>query len=176
MTSSNSSKKREPNTTTFTKFSCKLCPKNVSGNNNAILCDVCQTWVHIKCNHLNYIDYKYLQGGSNKPWYCLSCITMLFPFGNLNNQKFLGFVHNINDNNNESKNSNSSLILKPPPDLALLFNQFNNAIAENNSDPENGMQSKYYDFDELQQLKTLNKGKVSLFFHINSCSLNKNFE
>ena len=88
---------------------------------------------------------------------------MLFPFGNLNNQKFLGFVNNNNDTNNESKNSNSSLILKPPPDLALLFNQFNNAIPENNSDPENVMQSKHYDFDELQQLKTPNKER-SLFF------------
>ena len=133
------------------------------------------TWVHIKCNHLNYIDYKYLQG-CNEPWYCLSCTTMLFPFGNLNNQKFLGFVNNNNDNNNESKNSNSSLILKPPPDLALLFNQFNNAIPENNNDPENVIQSKYYDIDELQQLKIPNKEKSLSLFHINSCSLNKNFE
>ena len=101
---------------------------------------------------------------------------MLFPFGNLNNQKFLGFVNNNNDNNNESKNSNSSLILKPPPDLALLFNQFNNAIPENNNDPENVIQSKYYDIDELQQLKIPNKEKSFSFFHINSCSLNKNFE
>ena len=115
---------------------------------------------------------------------------MLFPFGNLNNQKFLGFVsnnnnnnnnsssnnNNNNNNNNESKNSNSSLILKPPPDLALLFNQFNNAISENNSDPENVIQSKYYDIDELQQLRIPNKEKSLSFFHINSCSLNKNFE
>ena len=28
-------------------------------------------------------------------------------------------------------------ILKPPPDLALLFNQFNNAIPENNSETVN---------------------------------------
>ena len=90
---------------------------------------------------------------------------MLFPFGNLNYQKFLGF---INNNNNESKNSNSFLILKPPPDLALLFNQFNNTIPENNSDPENVIQSKYYDIGELE--------KSLSFFHINSYSLNKNFE
>ena len=161
MTSRNSSKKREPDTTTITKFPSKLCPKNVIDNDNSILCDLCQTWVHIKCNYLNYIDYKYLQG-CNEPWYCLSCTTMLFPFGDLINQKFLGFVNN-NDTNNESKNSNSSLILKPPPDLALLFNQFNNAISENDSHPENVIQSKYYDIDELQQLKIPKKEK-SLFF------------
>ena len=73
---------------------------------------------------------------------------MLFPFGNLNNPKFLGFLNNNNNNNNnESKHSNRSLILKPHPDLALLFNQFNNAIPSN-SDPENVIQSKYYDTDD----------------------------
>ena len=30
--------------------------------------------------------------------------------------------------------------MKPPLYLALLFNQFNNAIPENNSDPENVIQ------------------------------------
>ena len=97
MNSSNSSKKRQGPDTTITKRPCKLCPKNVSDNNKAILCDLCQTWIHIKCNHLNYIDYQYLQG-CNKPWYCLSCTTMLFPFGYLNNQKFLGFINNNNNN------------------------------------------------------------------------------
>ena len=182
MNSSNSSKKREPDTT-IAKFPCKLCPKNVSDNDNAILCGLCQTWVHIKCNHLNYIDYKYLQG-CNEPWYCLSCTTMHFLFGNLNNQKFLGFIiiinnnndnNNNNNNNNKSKNSNSSLILKPAPDQALLFNQFNNAIPENISDLENVIQSKYYGIDELQQLKLPNNEKSLSFFHINSLSLNKNF-
>ena len=101
---------------------------------------------------------------------------MLFPFGNLNSQKFLGFINNNYYYNNESKNSNSSLILKPPPDLALPFNQFNNASPENNSDLENIIQSKYYDIDELQQLKIPNKEKSLSFFRINSCSLNKIFE
>ena len=41
--------------TTITKFSCKLFPKNVSNNDNEILCD------------LSYSEYKYLQG-CNEPW------------------------------------------------------------------------------------------------------------
>ena len=36
-----------------------------------------------------------------------------------------------------------------PPDIALLFNQVKNAIPENDSDPKNVIQSKYYDIDEL---------------------------
>ena len=82
---------------------CKLCPKNVTNNDNAILCDLCQTRIHIKCNHLNYMAYKYLQG-CNESWYSLSCTSTLFPFGNLNNHNFLNFI-----------------ALKPPTDLALLL-------------------------------------------------------
>ena len=42
---SNSCKKGGPGTTTvIKKFLCKLCPKNVSDNDNAILCDLCQVW------------------------------------------------------------------------------------------------------------------------------------
>ena len=62
------------------------------------------------------------------------------------------------------------------PDLVLLFNQFNNAIPENRSDPENVIQNKYYNIDELQKLKIPNMETSLPLFHINSCSLNKNFE
>ena len=66
--------------------------------------------------------------------------------------------------------------MKPPPDLAVVFNPFNNAISENCSNPEKVSQSKYYDIDELQHLKIPNKEKSLSLFHINSCSLNKNFK
>ena len=98
MNSNNSRKKGSDTkyTTPVTKFPCKLCPKTVSDNDNVILCDLCQTWVHIKCNCLNYIDYKYLQG-CNKPWHCLSCTTMLFLFGNWSDKRLLGFINNNNE-------------------------------------------------------------------------------
>ena len=86
---------------------------------------------------------------------------MLFSFGNLNNQKFIVF---INNDNKKSKFSNDSLILKSPLDFALLFNQSNNTIRESNSDPENVLQSKYYDNDESQQLKNLNTEEALSFF------------
>ena len=67
----------------------------------------------------------------------------------------------------EINNLNSSLLLKPPPDLTLHCNQFNNAIPENRSDPENVVQSKYYDIDELQKLTIPNKENSLSLFHIN---------
>ena len=35
---------------------------SVTDKDDAIQCDICQAWIHLKCNKLNHIDYKYLQG------------------------------------------------------------------------------------------------------------------
>ena len=127
---------------------CKLCPKFVTDNDNAILCDFCKTLVQIKCNHLSYIDYRYLQD-CNKPWYFLSCTKTLFPFGNLNNQNFLNFIGNNDTITSSEKKFRQLSASETTPDLALLLNQFNNAIPdENRSDPENVIQSKSYAKDE----------------------------
>ena len=71
-----------------------------------------------------------------------SLVPIHFPFINLNKHNFLTFIGDNNTISNKSKNLNSSLLLKPHPDLALLFNQFNNGIPESCSDPENVIQSK----------------------------------
>ena len=68
------------------------------------------------------------------------------------------------------------LSLKPPADLALLYNQFNNTFPEKDNDPVNVVNSKYYDIDEIQTLKFPKKHKSLSLFHINACSLNKNFD
>ena len=43
-------------------YPCKICHLNVINKDSAAQCDICQSWVHIKCNKLNHIDYEYLQG------------------------------------------------------------------------------------------------------------------
>ena len=68
------------------------------------------------------------------------------------------------------------LSLKPPSDLALLYNQFNNTSPEKNNDPENFVNSKYYDIDQIQTLKFPKKQKSLALFCTNACSLNKNFD
>ena len=69
-----------------------------------------------------------------------------------------------------------SIHLRPPPNLALLLNQFNNTSAEQNVGPENVVNSRYFDIGEIQALKLHDKSKSLSFFHVNACSLNKNFE
>ena len=57
------------------------------------------------------------------------------------------------------------------------FNQFNN-ITENhtNNDPNNVVECRYYDTEEIQTLNIPNKNKSLSMFHINTCSLSKNLD
>ena len=80
-----------------------------------------------------------------------------------------------NVSENVSKKNNSTH-LTSPPNLALLFNPFNNTSPEQNAGPENAVNSKYFDIDKIQVLKLHDKNKSLSFCHINACSLNKNFD
>ena len=136
----------------------------------------------MKCNNLNHIDYKYLQG-SNDPWFCISCCNEIFPFGTLANKNFLSMMMvnssptTIKNNDVYATNINStSLVLKHSLNLPLLFNQFNNFYPEQKNELENIVNSNYYDIDQFQTLKFHEKNKSLSLFHINACSLRKNFD
>ena len=70
----------------------------------------------------------------------------------------------------------SSLSLKPSSNLKLLVNQFSNATPENSNDPEKISSSKYYDIEEMHNIEIPHNNKSLSLFHINACSLNKNFD
>ena len=61
-------------------------------------------------------------------------------------------------------------------DLELLVNQFNNATPEYSNDSEKISSSKYYDIEEMHNIEIPHKNKSLSLFHINACSLNKNFD
>ena len=83
---------------TYPKFPCRICAKNVSDKDKAIQCDLCKLWVHIICNNLNYLDYRYLQN-SNESWYCIECCSTNFPFNSLSsNKNFLACCTNADNN------------------------------------------------------------------------------
>ena len=169
------------------KFPCKICKNNVTNSDQAIQCDLCDSWVHIKCNDLNFIDYKFLQN-SNDPWFCISCCSEIFPFSTVKNKNFISNFYDSNKANN-IVDKDSSLLLKPSEHLKHLVNQFNNMSSPpddiNSEDHENTISSKYYentisskyyDTDELQNLKITSKNNSLSLFRINACSLSKNFD
>ena len=80
------------------KFPCKICAKNVQDKDEAIQCNICELWIHIKCNNLNYLDYRYLQN-CDESWYCIACCSTIFPFNSLSsNKKFLACCTNTDSN------------------------------------------------------------------------------
>ena len=126
-----------------------------------------------------YIDFQQFSGNNSDPWLCFKCTSETFPFGNLNNQNFHLFIHSNPEMNGSSvgkyTNDNSILTLNPPPNLKLLFSQFNELTAElNKKNPENFINCRNLDIDEIHKVK-IEPNSLSLF-HINCCSLNKNFE
>ena len=161
------------------KFLCKICTKNVQDKDKAVQCDLCEGWIHIKCNNLNYLDYKYLQN-CNESQYCIKRCSTIFSFISLSSSKnFLASYTNTDSNIIQWKdleNDHDSSLLLKPSNLELLVNQFNNATPENGNDPEKIASSKYYDIDEMHNIEIPHKNKSLSLFHINACSLNKNFD
>ena len=102
----------------------------------------------------------------------------MYPFGNLNNQNLNSFIYENSQINEfyvgKYTNDNTILTLNPPPNFKLLSSLFDDLTAESNQkNPENFLVCKNLDIDEIQKMKI---EPNSLFlFHLNSCSLNKNF-
>ena len=65
------------------------------------------------------------------------------------NKDFSTYVSNFRNNKKPVKtlNNGSSLLLKASGNLNFLVDQSNNASPEDNTDPENVVQLKYYDND-----------------------------
>ena len=49
------------------QFHCLVCNRAVAKNHRAVQCDLCDSWVHIACNNLNFYTYQKLQKGKS-PW------------------------------------------------------------------------------------------------------------
>ena len=158
------------------KFPCRICTKNVHDKDKAVQCDLCELWIHIKCNNLNYLDYRYLQN-CDESWYCIECCSTIFPFNSLSsNKKFLACCTSTNNIQwKDLDNDHASSLLKLSSNLELLVNQFNNATPENSNDPEKFFHLNIMTLRECITLKYLNNKSLSLF-HINTYSLNKNFD
>ena len=63
------------------KFPRSVCEKLVAINFEAVCCDLCNRWVHIRCNSIckkTYIDLK----KDPTPWFCESCMQKEIPFSN----------------------------------------------------------------------------------------------
>ena len=105
------------------KFSSKICTNNVTNCDQTIQYDLCNSWVHIEYNDLNYIDYKFFQN-SNDPWFFTqAACCKIFSFNTAKKNENFNF-YDSNNKSKETDDKNSSLLLKPSEHLKQLVNQF----------------------------------------------------
>ena len=72
---------------------CNRCSKQVIDNkHNAICCDNCNTWFHLKCSGLTKSDFKTLGDNPFDIWYCKKCLQGNFPFASMDNRRFENFI------------------------------------------------------------------------------------
>ena len=69
------------------KFPCGICEKPVANNHQAINCDKCGLWIHIKRSKINKQTYIYLMR-ENSHWYCMLCTKTFLPYSLLIDNEF----------------------------------------------------------------------------------------
>ena len=69
------------------QFPCGICSKAVANLHQAIKCDRCNLWIHIKCNKINKQTYNYLKSGSFH-WFFISCTKEFLPFSGIEDGEF----------------------------------------------------------------------------------------
>lgn len=67
------------------EFPCAICKKPVARNHRAVQCDICNFWVHIKCNNTTRSQYENLMTDNENRWGCRLCMTTSIPFQDLSN-------------------------------------------------------------------------------------------
>ena len=70
------------------KFPCEICKRTVAENHKVVCCDVCNIWVHIKCNKINTQTYNLLKR-ETAAWSCIDCSKDFFPYSNLTDIELL---------------------------------------------------------------------------------------
>ena len=162
---------------------CGVCSRHVAFNHKAIVCDICQKWVHLKCNKLDNKDYNFFQDDINfdEKFYCLNCVSDNIAFSNLNNNEFSVSVTNGINNLDEIDTN-----FVPSDFQRHIFNQLNSEINNNAFDfdteqdniDENiipAIDCKYYSTDDFCKAH-FNKNKSFSILHYNIHSIEHHIE
>ena len=172
---------------TTPKFPCSTCHKNVNKNHRAICCDLCDIWIHIKCNFLNLTDYTRLKN-EKKPFYCINCIRNIFPSSHLTDNEFLPFVTKgiMLPEYDEASN----IFTPPSPHLQTHINNLNSFLnktisspaddddgddAEERADLISPINCNYYDYEDFNKAN-FDSSKSFSVFHYNIHSIQLHIE
>ena len=148
-----------------TKHPCNICKKSVHKNHRAIQCDICDYWVHMKCNKLSPSEYETLKL-SNDPWYCIHCLQTILPFMHETNEQF--HLTTTKGLNIELNNININITKEHSEFFKQISNLLNPNFTDEKEDPSNICE--YYDIEKFCEAKFKSENYFSTF-HLNIASL-----
>jgi len=139
------------------------------------MCDVCDKWIHIKCNNVSkdlYNSYVIENENSlpSEKWICIKCINSNLPFSSINDEcLYLNNKGIHHDSELDAFNISLSSSDKQ------ITDQISKMIIEN-TDPDNLEHfCKYYEVEDFVKAKHENMSGFSVF-HLNIASLQFHFE
>ena len=156
------------------RYPCPKCKKAVAKTHRAVQCDVCDQWIHIRCNAISAKKYNDLsQEDNTEPFICIICIQSNIPFSYETDESlYLTATKGLNIASNiETININ---LYKQEKDL---IKHISNLIIQNSNDPENENNNycEYYNVEKLCKSKFQSKNNFSVF-HMNIQSLQFHIE
>ena len=157
-------------------FPCGICNKPVANNHRAVQCDICDLWIHIKCNSISPAVYKEMSETDDLKWCCIKCINETIPFSETPTE--------ILELTNQGKNPDFEPVLtseRNHASFATLLNSLQNAefpdkLVDDSVDPNPNLvvnKCLYYTVSELNKVKL--KENSMNFFHQNIASLSLHF-
>ena len=159
-------------------YPCGVCHKAVAKNHRAIECDICKSWIHIKCNNFDTNDYIFYQNNPDEIFFCINCIAQNVAFSKLNNNEFYisvkkGVLHHDNNNINFAPTDFQQQIMDK-----LNYEINNNAFdldteAEDEISPT--IACKYYNIDDFSAAQ-FNPTRTFSVLHYNIHSIERHIE
>ena len=118
------------------KYPYKVCNKVVAKSHNTIQCDLCDMWVHVKCNKINLQTYRFFQQ-CQVQWFCCKFLQNTMPFGNLTDHEWFQTLQ-------QKKMKFTAVTQSSIKPCKTLINDRNNTI--DNTDQTSSFH--YYDINE----------------------------
>ena len=157
-------------------FPCSVCSRNVNANHHAICCDICDQWVHIRCNLLDAKTYNQMKNDpEDKQFYCITCIQGNMPFTNLTDPDYYATVKKGVIISDEVLHNDQLTSLNCQDYIAKLNSYIANSNIQDDNEDENSLppiDCKYYYVNDFAEAK-FKATKVESMFNINIQSIEK---
>ena len=117
-------------------YSCKICSSKVKDTEPAVLCDLCEKWIHTHCASIGETQYENLTENP-LPWYCPYCI-MELPFSTVKNKVLQIFLNDPHNNHpkpiSKKMNKKTKEFQKNFCKMSQMFEQSENPLSCDISD------------------------------------------